>query len=250
MGDQDDPREHEGGRGECRPETEHQPAGRPVVDDVVADRAGVGALQVADHRDIGDEQEDHEQRPWRAKGEPCPEPPDERGHALGAEPAPNPWSGGLEVDGRSSGLAGRRCGRCGGLAGRRCGGLSHGPAQPWAGSPAGWECAAPRGVQRSGPSSTDTASDSRSLREASATSTMAASKTSALRADGTRYPLTFRTNWRAAASISPVVVAVSDRRRVLMLRHMTGGYPFGIPSCGIHPVMKGTPGCWSNRLLM
>ena len=46
----------------------------------------------------------------------------------------------------------------------------------------------------------------------------------ALRTDGLAYPLILRTNWRAAASSSPVVVGASARRRVLMLRHIQGGY--------------------------
>ncbi len=70
-------------------------------------------------------------------------------------------------------------------------------------------------------------------REASATSTIAASNASLLRADGSRYPLSLRTNWRAAASISPVVAVASGRRRILMLRHMDSAYT----GCAVRSVM-------------
>jgi hypothetical protein len=49
---------------------------------------------------------------------------------------------------------------------------------------------------------------------------IAASKAAWFLALGSRKPLTLRTNWRAAASSSPVVAASPGRRRVLMLRHM------------------------------
>jgi hypothetical protein len=66
---------------------------------------------------------------------------------------------------------------------------------------------------------------SRSRREDSAISSTQASNASWLARDGTRYPLTLRTNWSAAARTSSSVAAASGRRRVLMLRHMPGTLP-------------------------
>src|SRR5439155_14823772 len=60
-------------------------------------------------------------------------------------------------------------------------------------------------------------------REASATCSTAWSNAVVLAFEGERYPLTFRTNWRAAAWISSSVAGWSGRRRVLMLLHMPPG---------------------------
>ncbi len=45
-----------------------------------------------------------------------------------------------------------------------------------------------------------------------------------VRADVDCTPLTLRTNWRAAASISSAVASGCKPRRVVMLRHMARGY--------------------------
>ena len=64
-----------------------------------------------------------------------------------------------------------------------------------------------------------------SRRDAAATSSTAESKASAFARDGFRKPLTFLTNWRAAARISSSVAGSSGRRNVLMLRHMMPTIP-------------------------
>ena len=55
---------------------------------------------------------------------------------------------------------------------------------------------------------------------ASATNATACSKAASVAADVFCTPLTLRTYWRAAASISAVVAGGAKPRRVVMLRHM------------------------------
>ena len=72
---------------------------------------------------------------------------------------------------------------------------------------------------------------SRSRWEDAAISSTHASNATRLARDGTRYPLTLRTNCSAAARTSSSVTAASGRRNVLMLRHMDGTVP---RSSGLH----------------
>jgi hypothetical protein len=55
---------------------------------------------------------------------------------------------------------------------------------------------------------------------AAATSPTARSKATSVFADRVWTPLTFRTYWRAAASISSAVATGSNPRSVVMLRHI------------------------------
>jgi len=84
---------------------------------------------------------------------------------------------------------------------------------------------APGGVTRS----------SSRRRVAAATSSTARSNTAWFAREGVRWPLTFRTNWRAAACTS-AAVASSSPRSVTMLRHMSS------------TLAQGTAGRWRNRL--
>src|SRR2546427_11523999 len=60
--------------------------------------------------------------------------------------------------------------------------------------------------------------------EATAISSTAPSNAIWCLPDGSRNPLTFRTNWRAAARISSSLATTSAWRRVLMLRHTRQRY--------------------------
>ena len=62
---------------------------------------------------------------------------------------------------------------------------------------------------------------------ASATLRTASSKAGAVLSDVVWTPLTFRTYWRAAASISSAVASGSRPRSVVMFRHMRAGYAAG-----------------------
>jgi lysine 6-dehydrogenase len=67
---------------------------------------------------------------------------------------------------------------------------------------------------------------------ASVTSSTAASNASAFRRDGARYPLTFRTYWRAASRNSCSVAGSWATRRVFMLLHMLPGYGYAVLGAG------------------
>ncbi len=60
---------------------------------------------------------------------------------------------------------------------------------------------------------------------AAVTRRTARSNASLVRSDGTMTPLTLRTYWRAAASISSGVASGSSPRSVVMLRHMGATLP-------------------------
>jgi hypothetical protein len=63
------------------------------------------------------------------------------------------------------------------------------------------------------------------LREAASISSIARKKAASLDFDGLLNPLTFLTNWRAAARISSSVTGGSKLNRVLMLLHITSNHP-------------------------
>jgi hypothetical protein len=75
-------------------------------------------------------------------------------------------------------------------------------------------------LHRSGYARAPGRSESSIRREASAISSTAVSNASRFAADGARYPLTFLTNWSAAARTSSSLAGPSALRRVWMLRHM------------------------------
>src|SRR5262245_44185319 len=98
-------------------------------------------------------------------------------------------------------------------------------AYPLAATPGAYEPAAtvPSGVRTGYAAEPRTRMLSSSSRVAAVTAATADSKAATLCGAGRWKPETFRTYWRAAASMSASVTAgVYGGRRVLMLRHMVG----------------------------
>ena len=90
--------------GETQPRNGH--TGRQVVENVVDDRPDARTAQVADGRDVGEQQEERERPPRQAEEQEPGEAGGERRGALGAQP----WS--------DPGRVGRRGSVSGGISGR------------------------------------------------------------------------------------------------------------------------------------